>query len=254
MGFSLDGKVAIVTGGASGIGLATVKRFLAHGARVAIADLSDASELAQELGCFAVQVDITEPAAVEAMVAAVVAQYGGLDILANNAGVFADYKGIAETDPADFDLCYRVNVLGAFNCLKAVVPAMKNGGAIVNTASLAGKLAFDGLTSYTASKFGIVGLTQNAAIELAAQGIRVNAICPTTVNTPMAHTDGGDALLRFEETWNPMGRICEPEEVAAMIHFLASDDCGFVNGQAINLCGGASAGMNGRAIEKLGAG
>lgn len=252
MGFSLQDKTAIVTGGASGIGLATVERFIKHGATVVIADLSDASELAASLGCEAVQVDITDAEKIVQEFAALAARHGGIDILANNAGVFADYKGVGETETADFDLCYRVNVLGAFNCLKAVIPHMSRGGSIVNTASLAGKMAFDGLTSYTASKFGLVGLTQNAAIELAARGIRVNAICPTTVNTPMAHTEGGEALVRFEETWNPMGRICEPEEVAALIHFLASDDCGFINGQAINLCGGASAGMTGAAIEKLG--
>ncbi len=249
--YSLAGKVAVVTGGVSGIGLETVKRFLISGAKVVIADLANCSGLCQDLDCVGVEVDVRDFTQMQMLMNTAVEAYGNIDILVNNAGVFADYKSLMDSSAQDFQHCFDINLLGIVNGIKAAVPLMNNPASIINTASLAGKMGVVDLSSYTASKHAAVGITQSAALELADLGIRVNCVCPSTVNTPMAHTDGGEDLLNFEKNWNPLGRICEPEEVAALIHFLAADDCGFINGQAINLCGGATAGLHQRSIDAL---
>ena len=249
--YSLTGKVAVVTGGASGIGLETVKRFLHSGAKVVIADLADCSELAQDLDCMSIQVDVRQLDQMQMLMIRTVEAYGNIDILVNNAGVFADYKSLLNSSAEDFQYCFDINLMGIANGIKAAVPLMNNPASIINTASLAGKMGVVDLSSYTASKHAVVGITKSAALELADYGIRVNCVCPSTVNTPMAHTDGGEDLINFEKNWNPLGRICEPEEVAALIHFLAAEDCGFINGQAINICGGATAGLHQRSIDAL---
>ena len=249
--FSLEGQVAVVTGGASGIGLETVKRFLKSGAKVVMADMNDASALAAELGATFVQTNVTDEQQVRNALQTAVDTYGRLDILVNNAGVFADYKSITETETKDFEFCMSVNVYGAAYGIKHAAELMNDGGSIVNTSSAAGLVGAIKISSYAASKHAVIGLSKTAALELADKKIRVNCICPTTVNTPMAHTEGGEHLLEAEKVANPLGRICEPEEAAALIHFLASSDCGFINGQAIALDGGASAGTTERAFEKL---
>ena len=249
--YSLPGKVAVVTGGASGIGLETVKRFLKSGAKVVIADLTNSDELSQDLGCTSVEVDVRDLEQMQTLMRTAVDAYGDIDILVNNAGVFADYKSLMDSSVLDFQHCFDINLMGIVNGIKAAVPLMNNPASIINTASLAGKMGVVDLSSYTASKHAAVGLTQSAALELADRGIRVNCVCPSTVNTPMAHAEGGEDLLNFEKNWNPLGRICEPEEVAALIHFLAAEDCGFINGQAISLCGGATAGLHQRSIDAL---
>lgn len=250
--FSLQGKVAVVTGGASGIGLETVKRFTDAGAKVVMADLSDATELAEQLGATFLQCNVTDEAQVNNALQTAVNTYGGLDILVNNAGVFADYKSISDTEKKDFDFCMGVNVLGAAYGIKYAAELMNDGGAIINTASAAGVQGAVKLSSYVASKHAVIGLSKSAALELADKKIRVNCVCPTTVNTPMAHEEGGEFMIAAESAANPLQRICEPGEVAALIHFLASDDCGFVNGQAILIDGGASAGTTEQAFAKLG--
>ena len=249
--FSLEGQVAIVTGGASGIGLETVRRFLAAGAHVLMADLHDASDLAKKLGAAFIQTNVTDEVQVEAMLQKAVNDFGRLDILVNNAGVFADYKGIDETEKKDFDFCMSVNVMGAVYGIKHANKLMNENGRIVNTSSAAGLHGAVKLSSDVASKHAVIGLSKTAALELTDKKIRVNCVCPTTVNTPMAHTEGGEHLLEGERVANPLGRICEPEEIAALIHFLAAPDCDFINGQAILIDGGASAGTTQRAFEKL---
>ena len=249
--FSLKDRVAVVTGGASGIGLETVKRFLQAGAKVVMADLNEASALATELGAAFVQTNVTVEQQVRNALQTALDNYGRLDILVNNAGVFADYKSITETETADFEFCMSVNVYGAAYGIKHAAELMNDGGSIINTSSAAGLVGSMKLSSYVASKHAVIGLSKTAALELAPKKIRVNCICPTTVNTPMAHTDGGEHLLEAEKVANPLGRICEADEAAALIHFLASSDCGFINGQAIRLDGGASAGTTERAFEKL---
>jgi 3alpha(or 20beta)-hydroxysteroid dehydrogenase len=249
--FSLDGQVAVVTGGASGIGLQTVKRFLQAGAKVVMADMHDASALAEELGATFVQTNVTDEKQVRNALQTALENYGRLDILVNNAGVFADYKSIAESETKQFEFCMNVNVYGVFYGIKQATELMNDGGSIINTSSAAGLVGAIKLSSYAASKHAVIGLSKTAALELAHKKIRVNCICPTTVNTPMAHTEGGEHLLEAEKVANPLGRICEPGEAAALIHFLAARDCGFINGQAISLDGGASAGTTERAFEKL---
>ncbi len=250
--FNLEGRVAVVTGGGSGIGKAVVERLARAGARVVIGDLNDCPELAAEVNGLSVPTDVSDEAQVRKLLQTAVEHFGGLDILVNNAGIFASYKRLEETSAEDFRRCFNINLLGAFYGIKHAAGLMNEGGRIINTASLAGKTGFIDLGSYGASKFSVVGLTQTAALELCDRGIRVNAICPTSVNTPMAQEEGGEALLAMEKTLVPLNRICEPEEAAAAIHFLAADDCGFINGQAINLCGGWSAGLNERVWQTLG--
>lgn len=241
--FSLTGKTAAITGGGSGIGKAVAERFKAAGANIVIGDLLDASELAEALSGLYVKTDVTDEASVGNFLQQAVNRFGGLDILINNAGVFSDYKELGETETGDFDFCYRVNTLGTAYGLKGASTLMRDGGSIVNTASLAGVRGAATLSSYVASKHAVVGLTKTAALELACRNIRVNCICPSTVRTPMALEEGGEQFLKEEMKLIPLGRICEPEEAAALIHFLCSDDCAFLTGQAINLCGGMSAGL-----------
>lgn len=248
---NLDGQVAVVTGGASGIGLATVKRLLSAGAKVVLADYSDASELAEELGAIYVNCNVTREEDVKAALQLAVDTYGRLDIIVNNAGVFSDYKTIVESELKDFDFCMGVNLMGAVYAIKHAANLMTEGGRIVNTASAAGVRGAVKLGSYVASKHAIIGLSKTAALELADKKIRVNCVCPTSVNTPMAQEEGGEFMLAAEKATIPLQRICEPEEMAALIHFLASDDCGFINGQAIVVDGGMSAGTTTKAFEKL---
>lgn len=249
--FSLKGKVAVITGGGSGIGLEVAKRFVNAGAKIVIGDLKDCSELAESLSGISVVTDVSDEAQVENLLKTAVDTYGKLDILVNNAGIFASYKGLVETDRDDFQRCFDINTLGAFYGIKHAAEYMSEGGSIINTASLAGKQGVVQLSSYVSSKYAVVGLTKTAALELSEQKIRVNCICPSSVNTPMAQEDGGEELLAIERKVVPLDRVCEPEEAAALIHFLAADDCGFINGQAINLDGGWSAGLNGRIWESL---
>jgi 3alpha(or 20beta)-hydroxysteroid dehydrogenase len=249
--FSLEGQVAVVTGGGSGIGLETVVRFREAGARVVLADIADSAELAQESGAAFCRCDVTVESEVRAMLEFAVARFGELNILVNNAGVFSDYLPIGEKQRSSFDLCYSVNVLGTALGIKHAAALMADRGRIINMASAAGIIGAVGLADYVASKHAVVGLTRSAALDLAERNIRVNCVCPTTVDTPMASEEGGEHLIEGEKLLVPLGRICRPAEVAALVHFLASDDCGFINGQAIVLDGGMSCGTNSRMFAQL---
>lgn len=249
--FSLQGQVAVVTGGNSGIGRKTVERFLEAGARVVVADLAESPSFPPSNDVRYIRCDVTEEQQVRDALSLAVAEFGGLDILVNNAGIFSGYGKIVDKDKNDFERCFRVNVLGVSYGVKCAGELMRDGGRIVNTASAAGLIGAAGIADYSASKHAVVGLTKSAALELADRHIRVNCICPTTVNTPMAHEEGGEHMLAAEKIMVPLGRICEPEEVAALIHFLASNDCNFVNGQAIAIDGGMSAGGSERLYEAL---
>lgn len=249
--FSLEGQVAIVTGGGSGIGLETVRRFRQAGAQVVLADISDSTDLANEVGAAFYRCDISVEDEVREMLEFSLERFGQLNILVNNAGVFSDYQPIEDKQHASFDLCYSVNVLGTAFGLKHATKLMADGGKIINVASAAGVIGAVGLSDYVASKHAVVGLTRAAALELGERNIRVNCVCPTTVETPMAMQEGGEHMIEGEKLLVPLGRICQPGEVAALIHFLASDDCGFINGQAILIDGGMSCGTNSRLFEKL---
>ena len=177
--------------------------------------------------------------------------YGKIDIIVNNAGANFGYAPLMDTDLADFDKNYSINTMGVVHGIKFGAARMNDGGRIINISSAAGLQGVYNLAPYVASKWAVIGITRTAALELGSRGIRVNAISPTSVNTPMANTPEGQPQLNMERKAVPLGRIAEPEEVAAMIHFLASTDCNFVNGQAIAVDGGFSAGTSPVAYETL---
>jgi NAD(P)-dependent dehydrogenase (short-subunit alcohol dehydrogenase family) len=174
----------------------------------------------------------------------VAAEHGRIDILVNNAGIFAEGL-IDETPTDDWRRCFEVNTLGIRHGIRYATPHMPHGSAIINTASLAGVTGFPGYAAYTASKAAVVGLTQVAAMEYGPRGIRVNCICPSSVDTPMlAAQDNRDIEVELCRVAAPLGRIIDPREVAALIHFLAAEDCPMLSGLAIPIDGGMTAGMS----------
>ena len=247
----LDGKIALITGGASGIGLATAREFHAAGAKLAIADVADASAVARELDGIAIRCDVTSPTDVEAMVARTVAHYGRIDVFFNNAGI-ERHAPLAGMDLAEHRRVIDVDLNGVYYCLQSVIRAMAdnegpNRGSIVNTASVAGLIGAPGMSSYNAAKGAVVLLTKVGALEAAPLGIRVNAVCPGIIRTPMAEAFGDGSMGAFTpETFaqrvHPLGRMGEPHEVAKLVTFLASDDASFITGTAIPIDGGMTAG------------
>jgi len=244
--FSLKDKIAVVTGGASGIGLATVKRFAEAGATVVAADITDATDLAKEVGGLFVKTDVTSEEQVKALMDKTAESYGRIDLVINNAGggegsgpSFLQYL------PAeDFHLSLNLNLMGVVYGIKHAADHMTNGGSIVNTSSVAGYQGAPTYAPYVAAKAAIIGVTRTAALELAARNIRVNCVCPGTVDTPMAYVEGAEAELKIAKMMMPLGRLCKAEEVAALFHFLCADDCSFVSGQAICIDGGMTAGIS----------
>lgn len=249
--FMLEGKSAIVTGGASGIGEATVRRLAAAGATCVIADMSDASALAGEVGGVAHRCDVTEASAVQEVVAATVDRHGRLDIMVNNAGVLGPGRGVLADDPTAGRAALEVNLGGVLNGVRAAGSVMEAGAVIVNTASMAGVVGFPGIGWYGMAKWGVVGLTKHAAVEFGPRGIRVNCVCPTGVDTPMVG-DGaaGHWAVRSQSLMNQhVSRLATADEVAAAIHFLASDEAAMVNGHALAVDGGLAAGPSVQFIE-----
>jgi 3-oxoacyl-[acyl-carrier protein] reductase len=244
----LLGKAALVTGAGSGIGRAVACRFAAEGAQVAVVDLdSDRAEaVAGELRgeSLAIAANVADPEAVEQMVAQTVDRFGRLDVVVNNAGVAQAAKPFLETSQEEWDRVLAVNLTALFLVAKAAVPVMRRQGegAIVVTASIAAARPRPGIAAYVASKAGAIGLTRALALELAGDGIRVNAISPVAVRTPMLKEFGfGDderaTIERVEQTI-PLGRIIEPEDVAAAAAYLASDDARCITGITLNVDGG----------------
>lgn len=251
MHFSLVGQVALITGGNSGIGLCTVKRFLEAGARVIVADLGAQCVLEDQPNLIYQQCDVTDEAQVVTAMETASQTFGSLTVVVNNAGIFSNYNLLQDKSPDDFMRCYRVNLMGAMHAMKHASKLLTEGGSIINTASAAGLLGVVGLSDYVASKHALIGLSKAAALELAHLQIRVNCICPSSVDTPMANAEGGEDMLAAEKLLVPLGRICGPEEAASLIHFLASPESAFISGQAIMLDGGMSAGTSIDAFDKL---
>lgn len=246
--FDLSGKVAVVTGGASGIGAAIAQRLKKAKATVIIADRTDASRQAAEWECDFRRTDVSDETQIAALLDHAVEQYGGLHILVSNAAI-ADVHPMAEADLGRAQRYFQVNALSALCGLREAAKRMKAGGTIINTASLSGIQGTPGWGEYAMSKAAVVAATQTAAIEFGPLGIRVNAVCPGGVRTPLAVAVNGDALDKAMSVLTPLGRIGRPEEIAAMVHFLASDDASYVTGQAYLVDGGWSIGTTVATID-----
>jgi meso-butanediol dehydrogenase/(S,S)-butanediol dehydrogenase/diacetyl reductase len=235
-----EGKVAIVTGGASGIGAATSARLASEGARVMIADLGEPDETGDSVRF--IRTDVSSAADIAAALAATIDAWGRLDILVNNAGV-GFLANTVDTVEEDWDRVFAVNSRAIYLACKAAIPELrKTGGAIVNVASISGLGGDYGMAAYNASKGAVVNYTRSLAMDCAADGIRVNALCPGLVATPMATPALADAVDRdFWLDLIPLGRPAEPREMAAVIAFLASDDASYMTGSIVSADGGATA-------------
>jgi NAD(P)-dependent dehydrogenase (short-subunit alcohol dehydrogenase family) len=247
---SFEGKVALVTGAASGLGLATAKAFAESGASVALADWNESAVCAavEELTtqghkAIAIPCDVADDAQVEAMVAQTVAVFGRLDAAYNNAGVQNVLAETADTTREDYDRVMGINLRGEWSCMKFELQQMRKqgSGAIVNCSSLGGLVGGAERGIYHAAKHGVLGFTKSAALEYAARGIRINAICPGLIWTPMADqmvAAGQSDALKAMENNVPMGRVGRPEEIANAVLWLCSDAASYVTGQSISVDGG----------------
>jgi NAD(P)-dependent dehydrogenase (short-subunit alcohol dehydrogenase family) len=253
----LDGRVAIVTGGASGIGAATTRLFVENGARVVIADLQTelGEALAQELAPNVVfhRTDVAQEGDVRAVVARADSAFGRLDCIFNNAGFGGALGGIAETDVTEWDVTFAVLVRGVFLGIKHAAPLLRRqGGSIVSTASVAGLIGGYSPHAYAAAKAAVIQLTKSVALEMAEDRVRVNCICPGFIATPLALNAVGKpgSLLESRKPQmaqeQPIERPGEPSDIAEMALFLASDRSTFVTGQAFVVDGGFSAGRQWR--------
>lgn len=240
--FSLKDKVCVITGASQGLGLATARRFAADGAKLCIGDLKDCSEIAEELGAIYVNVDVSKEEEVKKLMETAYEAYGPLDVVVNNAGIIMPEQYIDEAVVADYQRLFNINTMGALLGIKYGAKYMNDGGSIMSTASDSANGDFAGYGAYIASKIAIVGITKAAAIEYAPRRIRVNCICPSTMNTPMANAPGCETELEVCKYITPLERMCEPEEAAALFHFLASDDCKFITGEDIYIDGGIKSG------------
>jgi NAD(P)-dependent dehydrogenase (short-subunit alcohol dehydrogenase family) len=240
----MAGSVAVVTGGASGIGLATCARLAADGFTVAALDL--APEAAERTAALTVECDVTAEAAVGAAMAAVTERFGGIDVLVNNAGITGSRQAARchETPVQEWDRVQAVNVRGPFLCARAVLPSMiaRGSGHIITIASVAGLVAFPGRCAYTASKGAALMLTRSIAVDYAADGIRANAVCPGMVYTPMTAWRLDQPDLRAEvEARIPAGRVAAAEEIADAVALLASGRLGYMTGHPLVVDGGLTA-------------
>ncbi|MED1607670.1 glucose 1-dehydrogenase [Cytobacillus kochii] len=239
----LKDKVAIITGAASGMGKAEALTFAREGAKIIVADInfSGAEEVAQLISAeggraLAIQVDICQNSDIKQLVTHTLNQFGRIDILVNNAGIFDHYKTSLETNESEWDKIININLKGPYMATNAVLPTMldRGEGTIINIASVAGLVAGKGGAAYTASKHAVIGYTKHLASAYASQGIRVNAICPGTIITPLVK----DIINNIPVENIPAKRFGQQEEVAELAVFLASNQANFVHGAAIPIDGG----------------
>jgi NAD(P)-dependent dehydrogenase (short-subunit alcohol dehydrogenase family) len=244
----LDGKVAVITGGCSGIGLATVRRFVEEGAKVVIGDLDEVNgaRIADELGCTFVRVDVVIKDDVDALFRTAKETYGAVDVAFNNAGISPpEDDSILDTDLDAWRTVQEVNLTSVYLCCKAALPYMleQGKGSIINTASFVAVMgAATSQISYSASKGGVLSMSRELGVQFARQGVRVNALCPGPVNTPLLRElfakDEARAARRLVHV--PMGRFGEPEEMAHAVLFLASDESSFITASTFLVDGGIS--------------
>ncbi|MGW0699621.1 SDR family NAD(P)-dependent oxidoreductase [Streptomyces sp. NPDC002867] len=245
----LDGRVVFITGAARGQGEAEARLFTAEGARVVLADVLDeqGEKLAEELGALYVHLDVSREDDWTAAVAAAKDAFGRVDGLVNNAGILR-FNELVGTPLEEFQLITQVNQVGAFLGIKTLAPEIEaaGGGTIVNTASYTALTGMAYVGAYTASKHAVLGLTRVAALELAGRGIRVNAVCPGAVDTPMSNPEGADpgAVEELYRTLVPLGRVGRPEEVARLALFLTGEDSSYITGQPFVIDGGWLAGVS----------
>lgn len=242
-----EGKVALVTGAAGGIGRASARAFARDGAAVMVVDVDDergaetVALITTDGGAAEyVHADVAQSAEVQTMVAATIERFGRLDYAHNNAGVAGKLADVGDYPEEEWDRVMGVMLRGVFLCMKYELPHLvANGGAIVNTASGAGLTGYPGQCAYVSSKHGVLGLTKTAALEYGSRGVRVNAVCPGTVWSPMVDAVAKDPkLLAYLETLHPIGRIGTSEEVAEAVVWLCSDESSFVLGHALSVDGG----------------
>jgi NAD(P)-dependent dehydrogenase (short-subunit alcohol dehydrogenase family) len=255
MSTELQGKVGIVTGGTSGIGRDAAVLFARAGAKVVVAGRREAEgketvDLVRAAGGDAqfVKTDVSKAVEVRALVQKTVEKFGRLDVAFNNAGIEGSWIPITEQSEEDWDKTIDINLKGVWLCLKYEIQQMLKqggGGAIVNMASVAGLAGFAGTATYTASKHGVLGLTKAAALETARSGIRINAVCPAVIETPMAERAFGmPEFKKFALGLHPIGRFGKPMEIAEAVLWMCSDRASFMTGQSLVLDGGFLAGPN----------
>ncbi|MFN0161001.1 MAG: 3-oxoacyl-ACP reductase FabG [Burkholderiales bacterium] len=237
----LANKVAIITGGANGIGLATARRFAEEGAKVVIADLKrDAIDTAvtATAAAWGTIVDVTQRASVDALITDTKDRFGRIDVLVNNAGITKDARLVKMTE-VEFDAVVDVNLKGVFNCTQAVAETMiaQGSGVILNASSVVGIYGNFGQTNYSATKFGVIGFTKTWFRELGPKGIRVNAVAPGFIATSILDTIPEKVIKQIEGRV-ALGRLGKPSEIASVYAFLASDDASYINGAVIEVSGG----------------
>ena len=241
----LIGKVSLITGAAQGIGLATAKKFVQEGAVVVVCDIHAEAVNAAVAQCqaFGAQVeghamDVTQRDQVDAVVAAVLARHGRIDVLVNNAGITQDAR-LQNMTQAQFDRVIDVNLRGVFHCAQAVANTMvaQGSGVILNASSVVGIYGNFGQTNYAASKFGVIGFTKTWSRELGPKGVRVNAVAPGFIATPILSTVPEKVIAEMAQRV-PLRRLGQPEEIANVYAFLASDDASYINGEVIEVSGG----------------
>ena len=251
MSMTFSGKVALVTGGSAGIGQATAEAFAAQGARVVVSDIDEKGGRAVVAGIKAaggdavfVPCNVVVADEVKALMEAVISHYGRLDCAFNNAGIEIEQDKLADGSEDVFDNIMDVNVKGVWQCMKHEIPLMlaNGGGAIVNTASVAGLGAAPKMSIYSASKHAVLGLTRSAAVEYGKKGIRVNAVCPAVIDTEMFRRAAAldPRKAEFAAAMHPVGRIGKAEEIAAAVLYLCSEGAGFTTGIALPVDGGST--------------
>lgn len=249
--FSLEGKVATVTGAHQGVGLAVAKRFKEAGAIVTMVDINpETAEIAENLGLDFIQTDVSQEEAVASMLKQVADKLGKIDIMVNCAAIIIPEMDVTEIDTELAHKLFEVNYFGYLYAMKYGPQYMPNESAIVNISSNAGVQVFPGYSAYNSSKAAIIALTRTAALELADRGIRVNSICPASIDTPMIYQEGCENELAMGKYCWPLGRFCKAEEVAALVHFLAADDCKYITGEDVQIDGGYTAGIGRKGLFK----